>query len=410
VALSVKSLGGPLIVAAAVLALLPAAAGAGQAVAVGSDMPAWSPDGQKLAFVSFRAGRVGDIYSIDPDGRGERRLTTTAAHEDMPRWSPDGRKIAFVRHTGAGATNFHIFVMNADGSEQTQLTHAGAANFAPTWSPDGSKIAFVSTRDSTTFAPNSEIYVMNADGSGERRLTTHPRLDDSPDWSPDGSLIAFASDRTAIQTTRIFVMRADGSEVRALTNHPISFHNELRPAWSRDGTTLAFVTERNPPVGNTEIYLVDADGDNSRRVTRNDFRDDSPTWAPDGRRLAVSRGPGALRPELYVIPVTGGTARKITGVNLRFVRLRRSAKRPRAGSFLIMNLTVRPALDRFADVACYAGVGRQLIEPELAIVVKGRLRCAWHVPRSAKGKRFYGFVAARAGGTNVVRSFSLRVR
>jgi Tol biopolymer transport system component len=391
-----------------VIVMLPAAAGAGSvpAVAAGNDMPSWAPDGSKIAFVSFRNGRVGDLFTIRPDGRGEQRLTTTPFHEDMPRWSRDGSKIAYVRQTAVGGREFQVFVMNADGSDQRQLTRIGAANFAPTWSHDGTKIAFVTTRHGDN---NPEIYVINVDGTGETRLTNHPARDDSPSWSPDGSLIAFDSNRSPILTPRLYVMRPDGTGVRPLTNHPIDYHNEMQPAWSPDGRTVAFITERNPPFNNTEVYLVDADGNNSRRVTRNLVRDANPTFSPDGQRLAVARG-AALRPEIYLMRRQGGGDRKLTGVNLTFVRLWRSATQPRAGRFFAVELTVRPALDRFAEVACYAAVGRRLIEPEAATVRNGRVHCAWFVPRSAKNKTLFGFVGARAGRTQVTRRFTLRIR
>jgi Tol biopolymer transport system component len=401
-----RALFGFLLLSACAVVLLPAAAGAGSAtaVAIGNDMPSWSPDGNRIVFVSFRNGRIGDLFTIGTNGRGERRLTSTPVHEDMPRWSPDGGRIAFVRQTAVGVSNFQIFVMNADGSEERQLTQTGAANFAPTWSPDGTRIAFVTTRHGP-----AEIYVINVDGTGETRLTNHPARDDSPAWSPDGSLIAFETNRSPIMTIRLWVMRPDGSDARPLTNHPIDFHNEMQPAWSPDGRTVAFVTERNPPVNNTEVYLVDADGNNSRRLTRNLVRDANPAWSPDGTRLAVSRG-AALRPEIYLVRPQGGAERKLTGVNLRFVRLTRSLAQPRAGRFFAVDLAVRPRLDRYAEFTCSAAIERNVLEPEVATVRSGRVHCAWFVPRSAKGKRLFGFVGARAGGTQVVRTFTLRVR
>jgi TolB protein len=408
VPLSLKSLLGLVAVATGIVVLLPAGAGAGgvPAVVVGNDYPSWSPDGQTLAYVSFRSGRVGDIFTVRPDGRGERRLTNTTVHEDMPRWSPDGSKIAFVRYAGGAAANFHIFVMNADGSGETQVTQTGSPNFAPTWSPDGSRIAFVTTRH----APgNPEIYSINVDGSGETRLTNHPARDDSPDWSPDGSQIVFESNRSPSGALRLYAMRHDGTDVRAFTNHPVEWHNEMQPKWSPDGRTVAFVTERHPPVNNAEIYLVDANGENSRRVTRNDVRDATPAWSPDGSRIALARG-AALRPEVYVISARGGSARKLTGVNLSVVRLVRLTAQPRAGRFFSVELVVRPALDRYADIACYAAIGKQLLDPEVATIRRGRVHCAWFVPRSAKGKKFYGFAGALAGGTQASRTFSIRVR
>jgi Tol biopolymer transport system component len=406
--LPLRALLGLLVLSATVVALLPAAAGAGGAFAVtiGNDMPAWSPDGRTIAFVGFRNGRVGDIYTLDPQTGRQRRLTRDAAHEDMPEWSPDGSKIVFVRHTGGALSNFHLFVMNADGSGLTQLTHSGAPNFAPTWSPDGTKIAFVSQRE----LANSEIFVINADGTGETRLTNHRSADDSPDWSPDGTRIAFASNRSPINAWRLYVMNPDGTNVQPLTKDPVDFHNEQNPEWSPDGRRVAFVTNRDPPVNNTDIYVVDADGTNIRRVTRHGQPDTQPTWSPDSRRIVFSRGFGALRPELYVIQADGKGTRKLTGGRIRFVRITRSLPEPRAGRLFTVELTVRPALQRTADVACYGAIGNRVLDAVLYSVVRGKLRCSWLLPRSAKGKRFYHLVGAVVGHSQVTRTLSARIR
>ena len=103
-----------------------------------------------------------------------------------------------------------IYVMNADGSGTRRLTHNARYNAEPAWSPDGRKIAFRSTRNG-----NRDIYVMNADGSGKRNLTRNPAQDGSPSWSPDGRRIAFISDRDG--RLEAHVMNADGSGQRSLT-------------------------------------------------------------------------------------------------------------------------------------------------------------------------------------------------
>src|SRR5437773_823208 len=102
--------------------------------------------------------------------------------------SGDESKIAFVRTSGTEAGD--VYVMNADGSGQRRLTRDWANDVLPDWSPDGRRIAFVSKRDG-----NSEVYVMNADGSGERRLTRNTADDAEPAWSPDGRTIVFESNR-----------------------------------------------------------------------------------------------------------------------------------------------------------------------------------------------------------------------
>ena len=127
------------------------------------------------------------------------RLTYNDALDQTPVWSPDGERIAFV---SGGNLNSDIYVMNADGSGITRLTHNNDASIRrPAWSPDGERIAFVF---------NGDIYLMSADGSTVTRLT-HNNADDwssSPAWSPDGERIAF-SRRDG--NTDIYVMNVDGA-------------------------------------------------------------------------------------------------------------------------------------------------------------------------------------------------------
>jgi len=368
---------------------------------IGNDAPAWSPDGSRIAFISFQKGRFGDIYTMGANGGRVTRLTSTPEHEDVPAWSPDGARIAYVALRGDA---FQIFVMNTDGTGTRQLTTTEAANYAPAWSPDGKRIAFRSDRDG-----NGEIYVMNADGSAQTRVTHNPAAEHLPVWSPDGKRIAYSSRRNGL-AFQLYVIDLDGSNEHRLTADPTNYHDEQRAAWSPDGTKIAFVSNRDPPIGNTEIYVVDADGSNPRRLTRNELREDWPAWSPDGTRIAFSRGFHIFRPEVFVMSATGSAVRKLTGPNLRFVRLSRAPTVPRAGRTFVVELTVKPTLDRFADVVCVAAIARKLVRLDLGDVVRGRTRCEWSIPRSAKGKRIRYVVAAQAGGTEVARVRSATVR
>ena len=163
------------------------------------------------------------------------------------------------------------------------------------------KIAFESQRDG-----NSEIYVMNADGTGEANLTNNPAIDTTPAWSPDGTRIAFASDRDGFPVLLdIFVMNADGTNPINLTN---SVNTDLAPAWSPDGTKIAFYTFRDAGSGlQSEIYVMNADGSDQRNLTQHPDIDVHPTWSPDGSKIGfVRQAPFSGDAEIYVMDASTG--------------------------------------------------------------------------------------------------------
>ena len=228
--------------------------------------PAWSPDGQQIAWTNFGAGeaRHAEIWVMAADGSTPIKLTNDTTQDGQPSWSPDGRQIAFVsRRDGF---NMEIYVMNADGSGQTRLTDDPAFDDQPSWSPDGRQIAFMSTRDG-----NPEIYVMNPDGAAPTRITNDPAFDTDPSWSPDGRRIAFGSDRDG--NAEIYVMNADGSAPTRLTNNPA---RDADPSWSPTGL-IAFSSSRD---GNGEIYVMADDGSGQTRLTNDPRNDTRPSWGP----------------------------------------------------------------------------------------------------------------------------------
>jgi Tol biopolymer transport system component len=254
--------------------------------------------------IAFLRGYPQKVYAINPDGSGETRLTPEHANSSMPVWSPDGERLAF-RSDGDGLDNsYNLFAVRASGSGLTQLTGfydpspSGAswspdamkltfsvgdlvytvradgtgltslvAGGGPDWSPDGTEIAYTDEA--------GRIVTMKPDGSDHRIITSGG----GPRWSPDGSRMAFT------RSAEIHVIDADGSDER-----------NLRAAgwgldWSPDGKWIAYQDNTGP---NTDVYVVDTETGARRRLTDDPGFDAGPAWSPDGTRIAFVSVRGAF--------------------------------------------------------------------------------------------------------------------
>jgi TolB protein len=292
---------------------------------VGEGSPAWSPDGTKIAFSSTLNSKSPlasyDTYIMDADGSNRRRLTHNEYEvAGVGSWSPDGTKIVYT----CMKTARDICRVDADGSNLTQLTTKGDNEY-PNWSPDGMKIAF--TPDS------GGIYTMNPDGSN-RTLAIAP-VSDEPDWSPDGTKMVYRRLPPGQGHPDIFVANADGSNP---VNLSARFSGksadrtnpwESEPAWSPDGTKIAFSSNLHDPVDDPshfEIYVVDASGHNLKRLTHTRGSNTDPDWQPLPKPT-----PPKSRSETVHPPDTGGlslllvaSALLFSGGTLLYAGLRRS--------------------------------------------------------------------------------------
>ena len=231
------------------------------------------------------------------------RLTNNSAIESRPVWSPDGRSIAFSSNRDG---KYEIYVMDADGSNVKRLTNNIADDVNPMWSPDGRRILFDSERDG-----NREVYVMDAGGGNQIRLTRSNAVDSTATWSPDGNLIAFASNRDTgppynPYNLDIYVMNADGSNVRRIVDDP---EYDVSPQWSPDGRKILFVTGRT---GNFDVYEMNADGTEQRNLTADsDKADGAPIWSLDGNNIAFSRRVDGKN-QIFIMNADGSNLKRVT--------------------------------------------------------------------------------------------------
>jgi TolB protein len=273
----------------------------GVAVIAGSEPAeaAFPGENGKIAFVNQGESTkdVTSVSAVNPDGSGLVNLTAdiklaVMTAEDAA-WSADGRRIAFVAWSSSSGGQYDdMWAMDADGSNNTNLTDDGAATWEhdPSWFPSGDRIAFVA--NGSPWGSGGDLYALRlgADGgAAERvRLTRTPNhLESDPVVSPDGTKIAFMGYRPASGRHQVYVMRA---EPRSPTNRPQGLTSGPRqgygPDWSPDGQQIAFSRHLPTADGNAEIFVMDADGTNKRRLTRNPAYDSDPAFSPDGKQIA----------------------------------------------------------------------------------------------------------------------------
>jgi Tol biopolymer transport system component len=269
---------------------------------------------RRIVFTSNRDGSgVYRIHTMKSDGTDIKRLTTSATNDGAPVWSPDGTRIVFVC-TGADFLG-EICVVNANGSGLTQLTASPGLDNFPSWSNDGTKIVFFSTRGAadpaTADLGAADIYVMNADGTGVTRLTNrsgskiYPAAADiSPAWSPDGTRIAFLSSRAYPTWNQldIYLMNPDGTNAVRLAQIGVGSGSIERLSWDSQSRRLVYA------IGD-DIFVIDVV---TRAVTQIGFSAGKrPSWSPnDGKLVFQSLRDG--NHELYQMNADGSGQTRLT--------------------------------------------------------------------------------------------------
>lgn len=270
-----------------------------------------------ILFSAARPAR-GGIALVRPDGTGFTDLTSNeSGYETDVReysWSPDGARVVFASHRD-GPSSTEIYVMNADGSGQRRLTfdsgHDSIFDVQPAWSPDGSTIAFVQDRNQS-----DSIRLMNPDGADQRQLINVGAVVRHLLWSPDSTRLLY--DVSNAPPNRVEVAGVQTRDWRSLTPFGTGT-NDFDPTWSPDGRFVALTS--NTPPGDNHIDIVDAETGTRRALLPSAASDAS--WSPDGKRVAFAgirkfpeyadRYGVPQRIDLFVVRADGSGLTRLTG-------------------------------------------------------------------------------------------------
>lgn len=187
-----------------------------------------SPDGEWFAFNSNRGERWNNIWIIDKNGKGLRRVTADSTNAGNASWSPDGKRLTIVRRDFPGS-QADIYMISINSSLSTALAPHPADDNAPSWSPEGKEIVFSSNRGG-----NYDLWMVPVSGGEPRQLMNHQANEGRPKWSPDGKLIGFLSDRSGAY--ELYIMQYNTNNVRKLTH--LGSTNWFDYTWSLDGKVI----------------------------------------------------------------------------------------------------------------------------------------------------------------------------
>jgi TolB protein len=230
----------------------------------------------RISYVKVNRGGGNHSYELvvaDADGANEQVAAFGKESIISPAWSPDGTKVAYVSFEKQKPI---IYVQNLVTGQRTIISNEKGSNSAPSWSPDGTRLAL-----SLSKTGNTQVFIVNADGSGMRRLTTSNGIDTEPQFSADGQHIYFVSDRSG--GPQIYKMSVNGGQATRVT---FNGSYNISPRISPDGKTLAWISQRD---GNFYLYAMDLGSNQEQRLADGATE---PSFSPNGKYIMYANKGG----------------------------------------------------------------------------------------------------------------------
>ena len=232
----------------------------------------------KIAYVTVEGQEPSRKFLLqiaDSDGFDPKTVLQSSEPILSPAWSPDGNWMAYVSFEKKRS---NIYIQNVWSGERKLISEHQGINSAPAWAPDGRSLAITLSKDG-----NPEIYVYNVDNESLRRMTRHTAIDTEPDWSPDGRWLVFTSGRSG--APQVYKMPASGGSAKRIT---FNGNYNAGPSFSPDGKNIVLITNQ----GNGFRVGIYSDNDQTVRELTDTIQDESPTFAPNGEMIIYATQKG----------------------------------------------------------------------------------------------------------------------